>query len=387
MRSISKTAVLALLAAGLAGCTGQSNNQASPSASPSASATATASQMQGQEARLDIEQTTFSLKQWKVDGSHNTSVKGKFMIGDQPVANAVLHAGTSKKNIVTGDDGSFELLVDQSLLSDTPVRVVSLDEAKVGGQPLNADAANQVKDTSTYISVYYPIEVSEVKASASDANQVEVHGQIKSGKDDLVSFFQIDKYRIGGKVIDADGNPVKDAVVWIDRDEGEGFAKSTPTDENGNYQLFYLPEDEETNLTVTIGTKRYTLPENKVYIIPEDTSVEINITLPKEGTVIDDKPPTLVSKTSKGAMYTGVLAGLNVPEDVKYTVTIPDKEGHFVLTVPKAAWDQHPSFFETKMTKFVDQDDELAWGDTLPSSFVQPGANDPKNIESVSKGA
>ncbi|MDG0791579.1 carboxypeptidase-like regulatory domain-containing protein [Cohnella ginsengisoli] len=204
-----------------------------------------------------------------------------------------------------------------------------------------------------------------------------MHARIVSDPGDVVTFFQVDKYRIGGKVTNADGTPVKDAVVWIDRDEGEGFGKSTPTDAEGRYELYYLPEQEEgTNLSVTIGTTRYTLPENRVFHIPEETSVQINITLPSEGTVIDDKPPTLVSVTSPGAMYTGVLAGLRVPEGTRYTVTIPDKEGRFVLTVPKTVWDTKPRFFETKMTRFV-EDRQLGWGGFASCRIFAGGSGRP----------
>ena len=392
MKQWGALSVFVLLAAALAGCESGSNEAApSPSAAvsalPSASPSASASAALSGDIRLDISQTSFDLKQWEQDGTHNATVEGKLVVGDSPVQNAVLHAGENKKDIVTDESGSFELIVDQSLLKDTEVKVVSLDNATIGGRPIDSSASEELLKASTFTTVNYPIEIGSVQPSAADASKVEVNARIKSQEGDVISFFQVDKYRIGGVVKDADGNPVPNAVVWIDRDEGEGFGKSTPTNENGEYQLFYLPEaDEGTNLTVTIGTTRYTLPEGKVFHIPDETSVLINITLPKEGYEIVDKPPTLESVTSDGAMYTGILAGLNVPSDVAYTVTIPDKEGNFKVTVDKEVWEQHPTFFETKLTKFV-EDRELTWGDTLDSSFVEPGANDPKHIVAESVGA
>jgi hypothetical protein len=116
--------------------------------------------------------------------------------------------------------------------------------------------------------------------------------------------------------------------------------------------------------------------------MPEDTSVEINIVLPKEGTIIEDQPPNLISKTSSGAMYTGVLVGLDVPKDVNYTITVPDQEGRFLLAVSQAVWEQYPSFFETKLSKFVEEG-TLTWGDTLPPGFFQPRVNDPKDIQTI----
>jgi hypothetical protein len=384
MRRITKSAALVVLAAGLAGCSGNNDN-AAPSAAtstPSAISSPSMAATGSEEAHLNLDQTSYTLTQWKDDGSHTATTKGRLLIGDQPVAGAVIHVGDNQHDIVTGEDGSFEILVDQSLLAQVPVRVVSLDDATAGGQPIGKEAADQLLSESAYLNVSYPIQTTKVEASAKDSNQVIVHAKVVSHPGDVVSFFQIDRYRIGGIVKDADGNPVKDAVVWIDRDGGEGFAKSTPTDATGRYYMYYLPEDDEgTNLTVTTddGKTRFTLPKGRVFYIPDHTSVDIDITLPKEGTEIVDKPPTLEAVTSPGAMYTGILVGLNVPSGAAYTVTIPDKEGNFTLTVPKDIWDRNPTFFETKMTKFV-EDRDLTWGDTLQSSFLEPGANDPKTI-------
>lgn len=330
--------------------------------------------------RIELTQTDFKLVPWSWNGSHLITVNGRLLAGGLPVENAVVRSDYGKKKIATDRDGRFQVMIDRSLLADTAVRVISADEAKVSGKPLDKRTTERLLAAAVHYRVFYPIEVSKVEPSAGDRRLVNVHARIVAGGERAVSFFQVDKYRINGKVRDADGNPVKDAVVWLDRDEGEGFAKSTPADENGEYQLFYLPEDVETNLTVTIGKKRYTLPKGKVMYIPRDTSVSIDITLPREGTVIDDKPPSLVCRTAKGAMYTGIIAGIDVPDGTSYTVTIPDREGRFVLTVPKEVWDRNPTFFETHLTKFVDQEEVLKPGDVLPAGFVTPSSRDPKNI-------
>ncbi|TBL70497.1 carboxypeptidase regulatory-like domain-containing protein [Paenibacillus thalictri] len=373
MKSINKTTALLAIAALFGGCSAQSpHNAASPAPSE-------AVKDQAHTAQIQLDEQNFTLKQWKVDGSHITTVKGTLLLDNQPVTNGILHASSIKRDIVTGEDGAFALTVDQSLLADTQVKVKSLDQATFSGKPLTSEMTKDLLAAETRINVNYPIQVKQVENSPEDPAKVKVHGQVLSGsKDDVISFFQVDKYRIGGVVKDADGKPVQNAVVWFDRDEGEGFGKSTPTDENGTYSIYYMPEDEETNLSVTLGTTRYTLPEGKVFVMPEKTSVQIDITLPRQGTIIEDKPPTLVSVTSPGAIYTGVLVGLNVPKDVEYTVTIPDKQGNFVVTLPKQVWEQQkPAFFETKISKFVDNI-KLTWGDTLPPNFIEPSDNDPK---------
>ncbi|WP_169306632.1 carboxypeptidase-like regulatory domain-containing protein [Cohnella pontilimi] len=364
MKTITKTRLIVLLAAGITLCTAShADVNAQPEVHPG---------------RMELEQTSFTAKTWESDGSHLTAIQGKLTYGERPVANALVQAGTQGRTIPTKKDGTFELLVDRSLIVNKLVRVVSVQDATIAGKPIEKGEADTILSASSAITVYHPIEVTKVMPSDTDASQVKVHARFRIEKGDRISFFRVDKYRISGQVVDADGSPVKDAIVWIDRDGGESFAKSTPTDRNGRYEMFYWPEEEETNLTVIVGTRRFELPEGKVFILPRNTSVDLRIRLPREGSVIDDKPSELVCTTSKGATYTGLLAGLDVPPGTPYFVTIPDREGRFVLTVPKDVWEKRPLFFETLLTKFVARDKILKAGDELPVGFVQPGNHDPR---------
>ncbi len=333
------------------------------------------------KADLLLLENTFSVQQWKSDGSHLAEVKGTLQFAGKPVAGAILQAGGHSKKIETRDDGTFQFILDKSLMAEKQLRVVSLDHAKLNGKPIDRETARHIFAVSVPIKVYFPVEVTRVENSLANPGHVEVHARLIFPAGDVFSFFRVDKYRINGRVTDAGGKAVKDAVVWLDRDHGEGFAKSTPTNEKGEYQLFYVPEEEETNLTVTIGSKRYTLPAGKFMKIPKNTSVSMEIRLPEEGTVLSTRPPYLVTSTTVGAMYTGILAGLDVPSELEYAVTIPDREGRFVLTVPKQVWERNPAFFETNMTKFVGQKEVLTEGDTLPSNFLEAGENAPRKIK------
>lgn len=330
------------------------------------------------QARIELEESTFTVKLWRSDGSQLEHLKGRLTYGDQAVANAVIQVDKTGRFIQTQEDGSFEFIVDRSLIAKKPVRVISVENALIAGKPIEQEAANAVLSASAEISIYHPIEVMKVEPSDTDQSQVKVHARFKIGAEDKIAFFRVDKYRISGLVEDADGKPMKNALVWIDRDSGEGFAKSTPTDQAGRYEMYFWPEEEDTNLTVIVGKQRYTLPEGKVFKLPERTSVEIRIRLPREGTVIDDKPPNLVGMTTKGATYTGLLAGLDVPPGTPYSVTIPESDGHFVVTVPKEIWQRGPLFFETVMKKFIGQDPFLKAGDELPVGFVEPDERSPR---------
>ncbi|WP_168122877.1 carboxypeptidase-like regulatory domain-containing protein [Paenibacillus sp. HB172176] len=335
-------------------------------------------QKEANAAHIELEQTTLTVKAWRNDGSHLMAIKGKLSYEEHPVANALLVTEPAGKSILTDKEGVFELIVDRSLITRKPVRVASLDEARIDGEPVTEEAAELLLAVSDAISVYHPIEVTKVEPLLSDGSRVKVHARIMSESEDRISYFRADKYRIAGSVEDADGKPVKNAIVWIDRDQGEGFAKSTPTDEFGNYEMYYWPEEEDTNLTVIAGTRQYALPAGKVLILPRHTSVNIRIRLPRAGSIIEDKPPMLICTTSKGATYSGLMAGLDVPAGTPYSLTIPDEAGRFVLTVPKDAWEKGPLFFETLLTKFVERDKVLKAGDELPVDFVQGKEHDPR---------
>ena len=371
MNKRSKAGWFVVLAAAALLSTGVSRHAGAPADAP--------------RSRIHLETTSFTVKTWQTDGSHMAEVKGKLTYEGQPVAHAVLQTDRNKRLLQTGEDGSFDLRVDRSLLAHASVRVVSAEEASIAGKPLGRKVAEAVLAASAAMTVYHPIRVLEAKPDAADAGQVRVSARMMSDPGAAVSFFKVDKYRIAGRVEDADGRPVEGAFVWIDRDRGEGFAKSTPTDRDGGYEMFYWPEEEDTHLTVIVGTRRYTLPEGKVFVLPRNTSVDIRIRLPREGTIIEDRAPMLVSTTTPGATYSGLLAGLDGPPEGRYTVTIPDREGRFALTVPREIWERRPAFFETRLTKFVDREKVLQAGDALPAGFVAPSAHDPRVVaEAVS---
>jgi hypothetical protein len=177
-----------------------------------------------------------------------------------------------------------------------------------------------------------------------------------------------DKYAMYGTVKDHYGNPVKNAVVNIRFDGVEGFSKSLPTNEKGEYSLYFLSEDEYKWLYVHVDDTHYELPEKKVFLIPERTSVEANITLPESGTVIQDFPPYLTMKTAPGKLYKGTIIGLNVDKSISYQVSIPNKDGSFQLTLPKEIWGENPNFIQTNMSYFSLK--SLKPGDWISSSIL-----------------
>jgi hypothetical protein len=326
---------------------------------------------------IQLEHTELSVLGWKMDNSHVASLKGKVVMGDQPVIGVELKLA-GKRSVVTNEDGSFEYLIDRSLPQMLAINVISADHTKIAGKPVKEQDKQDLLAATATVKIYYPIQIMNVKQAGDHPELVEVQARALPEKNQDFPITALIQYAIKGTVKSADGTPVKGATVSFSRDNGEGWGRSEPSNEKGAYILYYAPEPEEDlNLNVHVGLTKYTLPENRVYHFPEDTSVQTDITLPEDGTVILDKPPTLVSRPVKGGVNWSLMIGVDTKEN--YTVTLPQKDGSFTLTLPKKVWDQSPSFFQTRVTRFLD--DPVKAGDALPSSLIptaQP--NDPTGI-------
>ena len=243
---------------------------------------------------LKLDQTALEIKAWNIDNSHMTPIQGKLLVNGEPVVHATIQS--NQRTIETDDIGTFNLLLDQSVISKTSISVKSLDQATMAGKPIADDVKAKLMSQKAEIQVYYPIKITKVEPATNNPEHVSVHAQavVPASKDSSFPAIEVDKYAIYGLVKDHAGNPVENAIVNIRRDGVEGFAKSDSSNKNGEYILYYLPEEDEIYLNVHVGDKTYTFPQDKVIFFPEETSIKMDITLPKEGNVLQDYPPYLV---------------------------------------------------------------------------------------------
>lgn len=330
---------------------------------------------------LTFNRSDFSFMNWQVDGSHTAHVTGKIISDQQPVVGVKLQI--NGRIVTTDNKGKFYFTVNRNILGSMSIHTINSDQAKINGKNVEQNTKKALLALKKDISVEYPIKIEKVKTNAKNNNLVDVYARAQIKKGEKYPNFTPDKYKVGGTVKDADGHPVQGAVVNLRRDGVEGFSMSTPSDQNGNYTMYYLPDaDTDHYLYVHYDDKNYTLPEYKVYNFPDSVSVNIDVTLPKDGTIITDKPPTLVTTTAPGALYKGTLIGVNVSKSESYTISIPKPDGSFVLTLSKAAWDQHPTFFEVSYSKFLEEGKKS--GDIVDSSFIpQPKNTDPAHIQAI----
>lgn len=357
----------------LAGCT-NNVNRANTEQAP-----ATTTEQPPSQVAIELDQTTLSVVSWKMDMSHLATVKGKVLSDGKPVVGVEVGV-PGKRSMTTDENGTFEMLVDRSIPQSMPLQILNADQATVEGNALGSPIKEALKSSVNHIDIYYPIQVTEVKTDPANPDQVEVHANAVVAEGQTFPRTTLDKYAIQGVVKDAKGNPVEGAMVSFIRDKGEGWSRSEPANDKGEYRLYYFPEDDEDlYLSVHVGDVQYTLPEGRVYRFPEETSVNTDITLPETGTTIIDQPPTLVSKPLKGALYWAQAIGLSVDASVSYTISLPQADGSFVLKISKVEWDKSPSFYQTAMRHFADT--AIKAGDFIPSSWIStPNKGDPVGI-------
>lgn len=335
---------------------------------------------------LELEQNMFSYESWKMDSSHQKLTKGKLSVNDKPVEGAVIQV-SNKRKTTTDANGEFSILLDTNIIERDIVHVSSLDEATVNGKALTKELKKDLLALEQELMVYFPIKTDKVEENKEDNRLVDVFARAVLNEGEEFPKFGVEKFPIIGTIKDSNGNPVEGATVNIRRDGVEGFSMSDPSNENGEYAMYYIPEDDENHyLNVYVPSKNitYTLPEGKAFLFPDDFGIKLDIVLPEEGTIIKDEPPTLVATDAKGALYKGVLIGLKSPDNVNYSITVPQRDGTFVVTLPKDAWEKNPSFYEINFRGYSEQ--EINLGDPLTSDFIPlPEENEPNQIKASQK--
>jgi hypothetical protein len=332
-------------------------------------------------AQLSIEwdQSLLPVAIWEMDYSHLITVTGKVLADGKPVAGVGLTM-KGKHNMTTDEYGVFTLQVDTSYPQSLQLQINSAEQATLEGKSLGDSSKEALLSSTSQILVYYPIQISEVTADPIDSSKVEVHARAVSEDGHSYPLINLDKYIIQGTVKDSTGNPVQGAIVSYSRESGDSWSFSQPSDDNGEYMLNYFPHpDSDLDLRVNVGEVQYTLPANRVIQFPVESSMNTDIILPATGTIIEDKPPTLVSKATDGAYYWSQAIGLVVDPSVTYSVSLPAKDGSFVIKIDKAVWDTSPSFFQTGLSKFSKT--PLVAGDFIPSEWIPaPNEGEPTGI-------
>lgn len=346
----------------------------------------TACQEKEIDTKLTLNTNHFPVENLKTDEPHHEKVTGRLTVNGKAVEGAELQI-SEKHKMETNEKGNFVLTIDTSVIKEDIVRVSNVDDATIKGKKIDEKTKEKLLTLEQSFSIHYPITVQKVEENKKDRTLVDVHLKAQTNEKEDFPNFSVEKFKISGTIKDTDGNPVEGATVNIRRDGVEGFSMSDPSNKEGKFEMYYTSKDNENHFfSVRIPEKNlvYTLPTGKMYQFPNEFGVNIDITLPKEGTIIDDKPPTLVTTPVYGALYKGILIGANVTEGTTYDISIPNLDGTFTLTLPKEEWEKNPTFYQILYRGF--HEEELKPGKVISSTMIpQPKEYEPKTIQATEK--
>ncbi|MGN7357493.1 hypothetical protein ACTHPF_08995 [Paenibacillus sp. SAF-054] len=334
---------------------------------------------------ITLMQSELPVKAWQMDNSHMTKLQGQVLLDQQPVARASVAISTVK-TVETDRSGRFDAVIDQSQPLKIPVHIQSLDKATVQGKDLDQPMKDAMKKAQAELQIAYPITIKRVAASPGHPDQVEVHAQAQLETKTFFPAPMFDRYGWYGIIKDSDGHPVKGAVVELWEEEGmEPLTSSEPSGANGGYLIEAIPKNvDAVSLRVQINQLTYVLQQDVLLTIPSQTSLGLDITLPKHG--LELASSMLRTRLLHGAVYQGIMIGVSSGQSVTYTSTVPTKDGSFLLTMPKQVWEKHPLLYETKIRLF--QASPLQAGDVIPSERIPPARNyEPDHIQAQLKSS
>jgi PQQ-dependent dehydrogenase (methanol/ethanol family) len=300
---------------------------------------------------------------WDPNSSNTEDVQGRVTLAGRPVAGVAVRVDGWVAP-ATDKDGLFTYPADNTMPARHVVTVATVDGATVDGRKLTKAEQSELASAKGGITVGYSI--SNVSARPGPEGTVVVTGRISYGKGLAPRPVQLYSYELTGTITDANGNPVKGAIVTTRTADHKFWTFSRPTGANGKYTSFLVAADQEGDnpvpmtVAVSVGSDAYTEPVVDSVNFPELRSSRLDIQLPSS-------PGATLVKTSlnpeaiPGATYRGLLVGVvggrgRVIKPVK--ATWPDASGRFELVLPASArgavakfWESERQYFSTGVAK------------------------------------
>jgi PQQ-dependent dehydrogenase (methanol/ethanol family) len=300
------------------------------------------------------------IKPWDANTSNLQDVQGHILLGGKPVANAKVSIDGWVAPRATDGEGTFTYPADVTLPARHVVRVVGAAGATVGGRPVTAAQRNALLGSGGGVNVGY--RFSELSAHKGSGGIV-VTGRISYGGNAAPPPVLLYTYMLKGTVTDADGKPVKGAIVTTRTNDRQYWTQSRPTGANGQYASFLVAADTlgdnpvPMTVGVAVGDNGYAQPIGAVVNFAHLKSAVMNIKLPGSATA----PLTgITSDALPGAVYQGLLIGaVGKGRTIRpLSAKWPTASGRFELVLPASAsgrtvslWESARQFYSTTAEK------------------------------------
>ncbi len=323
------------------------------------------------------------VRPWDPDSSNTQTVQGHVLLSGKPVVGAIVGIGGWVSPSPTDKTGAFSYPVDITMATRHVATVVDVSRAALDGKRLSAAQRDSVLGKSGGISVGYRID--KISSSVEGGNVV-LTGQLSDSVGKAPSPVILYSYELRGKITDANGQPVKGAVVTTRTGDRQYWTQSRPSGANGSYASFLVAADEDGNdpvpmqVGVAVGDTAYAEPFADLIDFARLRSATLDIQLPAAagGTLVKS---SLNPQTVPGAIYTGLLVGVVGGKGGvirPLSATWPDGAGRFRLVLPGSArgqivhfWEAERQFFTTSTPKPGGAVNLSVYPKSLPSDAPQ----------------
>jgi hypothetical protein len=299
-------------------------------------------------------QSRLFVQGWNANSSNTPLVSGRVVLRGAPVRGARVAVGPYTIPAATDANGRFRYPINITEPRRYVARVVSASRATVRGRRLGAADRSAVLRARGAFTVAY--RLTGLKASVQRNGNVLVTGRVGFAGGAAAPRVVLYTYQIRGRVTNAEGQPVRGAVVVTRTLDRDFWTLSTPTDASGRYTSFFAASDKsESNpvgmsVQVSVGNTSYTYPVTQPVRFTRLRSAELDIRLPAAGAGL----PPATPRTVAGAVYQGLLVGVSGRNGVIRPVSARwlDARGRFSLVLPRSAQGQTLRFWQNQRTFF-----------------------------------
>ena len=348
----------------------------SPAAAASAQLPGSRDAASGGRARV-VTQPAIFVRPWDADSSNLQVMTGRVLLGGSPVVGARVSVDGYKAPRLTGSDGSFAYSADATIAKRYVARVAALGRARVRGRALSEPEKRALLGPRAGLNVGYAL--SGVRANVQTDGNVLVTGRVADTRGTPPPPVRLVTYRLSGTITDADGKPVRGAVVITRTQDRDFWTFSTASDAAGRYTSFFSASDETSSDPVQLSVGVALGGTNYGGVLGTNASFDrlhssvLDVQLGSGGKYTLSKPDA-----TTGAIYQGLLVGVSGPGGVirPLRATWPDRAGRFSLLLPPSArgatlrfWENQHQFFSVRAARPGGPVELVTWPKILDQSI------------------
>jgi hypothetical protein len=228
--------------------------------------------------------------------------------------------------------------------------VSSLAHATVNGKPLTAGQKKSIMShVGGFTSAY---GISGLHASVRNDGSVLVTGKATDSTHNGPPGVHLLTYVLSGRVTDAQGDPVKGAIVVTRTQDRNYWTRSNPTNAKGFYSSFFPASDQSDanpvpiSVGVALGNVSYGGNLGTNINFARLKSSVLNIQL-GSGTSYTISPPDPYTSSIQAGLTIGVTVGDKVVKPL--SARWPKRSGDFSLVLPPSVRGHTVSFFENQV--------------------------------------